>query len=198
MAGFFAIETLGTLLAPTLIDDVPLFIVAISPGDHHIALARSTNWMVLFTVALTARIGKYYITYRFAGDGLDEMRRVGLHRAARLVDSRLARRSWALGVIFLPGMWAAMLCASQKIPHGRYVFVMVTSTAGFVGLSVAASEALDQQLTRVTDALTAHSVPATIGIAVVLVAFLTYRFLRLGTGAPADEPTVASNYDPAP
>ena len=34
MAGFFAIETLGTLLAPTLIDDVPLFIVAILSLIH--------------------------------------------------------------------------------------------------------------------------------------------------------------------
>ena len=184
MIGFFAIETLGTLLAPTFIDSAPLFIVAISPGDHHIALARSTTWIALFTIALIARTGKYYLTYRLAGDGLAEMRRVGLHRAARFVDGRIARRSWALGVFLLPGMWAAMLCSSQKIPHRRYVIVMLTTTAAWVAMSVAAAEALDRHLSRVTDAITGHSLEVTVAIAAVLSAFALYRFIRLDRVVP--------------
>lgn len=179
MLAFFSIEILGTLLAPTFIGSAPLFVVAISPGDHHIALARSTNAFVLFAVALTARTLKYYITFRMAGDGLDEMRRVGLDRAAKIVDGRLARRSWALAVFFLPGMWAAMLCASQKIPHRRYVVVMLTTTAAWVGASVAAAEALDEPLSRMTEAITENSFAATVGLIVMLAVIALYRFIRL-------------------
>lgn len=179
MLAFFAIEIVGTLLAPTLIDSAPLFVVAISPGDHNIALARYANWAALFALALTARTSKYYITFRMAGDGLDEMRRVGLHRAARIVDGRIARRSWALGVFFLPGMWAAMLCASQKIPHRRYVVVMITTTAAWVAASVAAAEALDDQLSRITDLVTTNSLEVTVALAAALVVFGLYRFVRL-------------------
>jgi len=188
MLAFFAIEIIGTLLAPILIDTAPLFIVAISPGDHNIALARYANWAALFALALAARTFKYYVTFRIAGDGLDEMRRVGLHRAARIVDGRIARRSWALGVFLLPGMWAATLCASQKIPHRRYVVVMVTTTALWVGASVAAAEALNEPLTRITDAITAHSVEATIGLAAALAAFALYRFVRLDRSPVVDAP----------
>ena len=179
MLGFFSIEIIGTLLAPTFIDSAPLFIVAISPGDHHIALARDTYWVTLFAVALTTRCLKYYVTFRLAGDGIEEMRRVGLNAAARVVDSNIARRSWALGVIFLPGMWAAMLCASQGIPRRRYMFVMLTSTAGFVGLSVAAAEALDDQLSRLTSLITDHSFEATLVLLATFAAVALYRFIRL-------------------
>lgn len=179
MLAFFAIEIVGTLLAPTFIDSQPLFVVAISPGDHNIALARYANWIALFTIALAARTGKYYVTFRMAGDGLDEMRRVGLHRAARVVDGRIARRSWALGVFLLPGMWAAMLCASQKVPHRRYVFVMSTTTAAWVGVSIAAAEALNAPLTRVADLVTENSVPVTIALAAGISAFALHRFIRL-------------------
>ncbi len=179
MLAFFVVEILGTLLAPTLIDSAPLFVVAISPGDHNIALARYANWAALFAIALAARTGKYYVTFRLAGDGLDEMRRVGLHRAARLVDGRIARRSWALGVFLLPGMWAAMLCASQRVPHRRYVFVMLTTTAAWVGVSIAAAEALNDPLLRVTDAITANSGVTTIVLAGAILAFALHRFVRL-------------------
>ncbi|WP_436794391.1 hypothetical protein [Actinospongicola halichondriae] len=186
MLAFFAIEMVGTLLAPTFIDTAPLFVVAISPGDHHIALARSANWLTLFALALTVRSVKYYITFRMAGDGLDEMRRVGLHRAARIVDGRIARRSWALSVFFLPGMWAGMLCASQKVPHRRYVVVMVTTTAMWVAASVAAAEALNEPLVRITDTITNNSVEATLVVAAALTAFLVVRFLRLDRSADVD------------
>lgn len=187
MLAFFTIEIVGTLLAPTLIDSAPLFVVAISPGDHNIALARYANWAALFAIALAARTSKYYVTFRMAGEGLDEMRRVGLHRAARIVDGRIARRSWALGVFLLPGMWAAMLCASQKVPHRRYVFVMLTTTAAWVAFSVAAAEALNEPLAQIADLVTDNSVVATVVLAAAISAFGLYRFVRLDR-SPVEEP----------
>ena len=185
-------DVVGRLLAPSLLGTWPLLVVALSPSDPHLLLARVEPRALLIGTVLTARIGRAVLVYCAVATGLDRLRNDRLRRLlipAR--KSRWAGRSAVVGVILLPGVAGAVVAARQRMRPVIYLVLLVGSMCAGVAITLTAATFVEAPLAHAADWVETWSLPLTGAIAIAVAASLCRR-LRATSAANDRAQTVTS------
>jgi hypothetical protein len=195
----------GRFLAPTLLGVQPWLLLAMSPSDPHLLLARADPRVLAVVLVFVMRVGRAWVVYAACCQRFSRVRAVGRLRRLLLPERPIARtRRAALGaVVVLPGMAGAVVAARSQLRHLEFVITMVASTAAGLAITLLAASRFDAQIRAIGQVITTHPLEATGAVIAVLGIgrFRTHRRARRQevpvddlprSEAPADESSLGS------
>lgn len=153
-----ACSYVGSGLMPTLIDDRPEIVLALSSPNRHLLLAIGANiapvaFFVIGFVRLIVPDPLYYaLGYRFGVQGRAWLARQpgGVPWTVSWTERAFDKTSW-VAVIMMPNGIVSLLAGMHRMPFRTFLALNAIGTAGRLGLLWVLGKAFEDELKEVVD-----------------------------------------------
>ncbi len=188
VAGFWILGTVANALAPTLLVDHPLVLVALEPRNRYLLLTAGrvdlVPYVVLATVRRIASDPVYFALGALYGDrAIRWMEHQAGPRGARLV--RIAERGYRrfsrLAVFFFPGLIVCVMAGATGLRTRTFLVWNLAGTVAAVLVLRAFSRQLEEPVLEVTDFVERYQVPLTVASIAAAVAYVVWQRRRGGS-----------------
>lgn len=157
-----ALDVIGRVLAPSVLTNVPVAILTISPADPHLLLAPIPLAGAV-AIVFFARVARGWAIYSACTDGL--LLRISDGREgllARLRPRAGSRSRTMLVVLLLPDMPGAVLAARALLRPRDYGLALAASTGGGLAVTLLVATRFDRQIDAVGEFVAAHPAGSTL------------------------------------